>query len=62
MNLRDECFCGDSYGSYGTAESNKLKCDIKCSIDRRQICGGYHTNSVYCTGAGIFINFFSINY
>jgi hypothetical protein len=40
-----ECFCGDSYGRLGRAPENE--CNMKCSADARQICGGVWRNSVY---------------
>ena len=55
--VRDECFCGDSYGSYGTATSRNRRCDFKCSKDKREMCGGDHANAVYCSGKCIIILF-----
>jgi choice-of-anchor C domain-containing protein len=37
------CFCGNSYGKYGVANN----CNMKCSGDQNQICGGTWANSVY---------------
>ncbi|MCP4342385.1 MAG: hypothetical protein GY799_26790 [Desulfobulbaceae bacterium] len=37
------CFCGDSYGSYGKADN----CDMTCSGNAKEICGGPWANSVY---------------
>lgn len=38
-----QCFCGNTYGKYGTAEN----CDMKCSGDSSKICGGTWANTVY---------------
>jgi len=38
-----QCFCGNSYGSYGRATN----CDMECSGDKSQMCGGSWANSVY---------------
>lgn len=38
-----QCFCGNSYGRYGKSKS----CNMHCSGDRNQICGGVWANSVY---------------
>jgi len=37
-----ECFCGDSYGSYGTSSG----CTMDCT-DGPGVCGGGYANSVY---------------
>jgi len=37
------CFCGNSYGKYGVADN----CNMACSGDQNQICGGSWANSVY---------------
>ena len=55
--LRDECFCADSFGSYGTAESRGRRCDMTCIKNRRRTCGGDHANAVYCTGASMILIF-----
>ena len=39
------CFCGDSYGAYGTS----LGCIDQCSGDVSETCGGSSANSVYRT-------------
>ena len=38
-----ECWCGNSYGKYGSANN----CDMRCSGDPSQTCGGFAANSVY---------------
>ena len=42
------CLCGNSYGKFGEASN----CNMKCTGDSSQICGGYNANSVYGTGVG----------
>lgn len=37
------CFCGNSYGRYGTATN----CTTPCAGDSTKICGGYSSNGVY---------------
>lgn len=37
------CFCGNSYGKYGTATN----CDMKCGGNPAEMCGGSFANSVY---------------
>ena len=37
------CFCGNQYGSYGEANN----CNMNCSGNIDQICGGSWANSVY---------------
>lgn len=43
------CLCGNSYGKFGTADN----CNMKCTGDSSQICGGYNSNSVYGTGVSV---------
>lgn len=38
-----QCFCGNNYGIYGKAEN----CNMRCSGNPGQICGGIWSNSVY---------------
>ena len=40
-----QCFCGNSYGSYGLATN----CNMNCAGNTNEICGGYSTNSIYST-------------
>lgn len=40
------CLCGDSYDQFGPATN----CDMPCTGDASQMCGGYNANSVYATG------------
>lgn len=37
------CFCGDSYGKFGKADN----CNMACSGNASEICGGSWANSVY---------------
>jgi hypothetical protein len=38
-----QCFCGNSYGSFGKSDH----CDMECAGNPSQICGGRWANSVY---------------
>jgi hypothetical protein len=40
------CLCGNSYGKFGKANN----CNMTCTGDSRQNCGGYNSNAVYATG------------
>jgi hypothetical protein len=42
-----QCFCGNSYGSYGSSSN----CNMSCSGDADSdfVCGGTWANSVYQT-------------
>ena len=40
------CFCGNSYGRLGPARN----CDMRCTGNSGEICGGSWANSVYSTG------------
>jgi hypothetical protein len=42
---RNKCFCGNSYGSHGL----DTNCNIPCSGNSIQICGGANSNSIYQT-------------
>ena len=42
----NQCFCGDTYGSYGPSTS----CNLACGGNASETCGGYYANSVYRTG------------
>lgn len=48
IQYSESCLCGNSYGKYGTATN----CNMKCTGDNGQICGGINANSIYTTGAG----------
>ena len=45
----ESCLCGNSYGRYGAANS----CNMVCTGDRGQVCGGFNANSVYATGIAV---------
>jgi len=38
-----QCFCGNTYGQSGSAAN----CNMPCSGNQNQICGGFWANSVY---------------
>ena len=42
-----ECYCGNTYGSYGTASSRGKSCNMACPNKTTDICGGAGVNSVY---------------
>ncbi len=45
--LSYQCYCGNKYGSYGTAESKGKNCNKTCTKNVNEICGGHFANSVY---------------
>ena len=50
MSSSTECYCGDSYGSYGLAKDNGVSCDISCPNEKNEVCGGDNANWIYVTG------------
>ncbi len=40
-----ECYCDNSYGVYGIG--NLTDCNMPCSGNNQQICGGRWRNSIY---------------
>ncbi|XP_058831412.1 xylosyltransferase oxt [Topomyia yanbarensis] len=48
-----ECFCGDELPK-ASAKLPDSSCNMKCSGDPRQACGGYFTTNVYETGIAKF--------
>lgn len=48
VQYSESCLCGNSYGKFGTSNN----CNMKCTGDPSQICGGINSNSVYSTGGG----------
>ena len=46
MQYSESCLCGNSYGRFGAAGN----CNMACTGDRAQVCGGANANSVYSTG------------
>ena len=45
--LRNECYCGNAYGSYGPAVSRGVSCNMSCTVNKLEICGGSNANSIY---------------
>lgn len=43
----ESCLCGNTYGRYGSATN----CNMKCTGDPGQNCGGSSANAIYSTGA-----------
>lgn len=46
VQYSESCLCGNNYGKYGVADN----CNMKCTGDGSQICGGYSSNGIYATG------------
>jgi hypothetical protein len=46
VQYSESCLCGNSYGRFGTSNN----CNMRCTGDQSQICGGINANSVYTTG------------
>jgi hypothetical protein len=42
----ESCLCGNSYGRYGPADN----CNMPCTGDGSQTCGGFYANMVFSTG------------
>ena len=44
-----ECYCGNKYGLYGRVDSATAAsvCDVQCTGNGLQICGGTLLNSIY---------------
>ena len=49
-----QCHCGNQYNSHGEVQKNK--CNLKCSGNSKQKCGGNVQKSIYYTGIGKFPN------
>ena len=45
VQYSESCLCGNRYGQFGPANN----CDMACTGDPGQICGGLNSNSVYAT-------------
>ena len=43
--FRGDCFCGNTYNKYVTDSS----CNVPCTGNSAQICGGISQNSIYKT-------------
>ena len=39
------CFCDNNYGAYGTTTT----CNMACTGDSSELCGGSMTNQIYYT-------------
>ena len=39
----NQCFCDNRYGKYGRTDN----CNMKCSGNNKEICGGFWANSIY---------------
>lgn len=46
VQFSESCLCGNTYGQFGAAAN----CDMPCTGDASQICGGMNSNMVYSTG------------
>lgn len=56
LQNRFMCFCGNSYGKYGSSNS----CNQACYTRPRYKCGGITSNSVYTTGLSkSFVSYFT---
>ena len=49
----NQCFCGNRYGRYGQATD--ADCNMRCSGNQAQLCGGNWRNSVYQHAGAPFI-------
>ena len=47
VQFGNECWCGNSYGSQGTAASLGRTCSSACSGASSETCGGSGANTVY---------------
>ncbi len=45
FKIRQECYCGQSYGKYGVPQSDD--CTLTCPNSKSQICGGKNSNSIW---------------
>ena len=43
LQFASHCFCGNAHGRFGPAQN----CDMACSGDGSEICGGEWANAVY---------------
>lgn len=46
VQYAESCLCGNAYGRFGAAQT----CNMPCTGNRGQTCGGANANSVYSTG------------
>ena len=47
VQFGNECYCGNSYGSLGTAASAGRSCNMACPGATGTTCGGNQTNDIY---------------
>src|SRR5262249_53265626 len=52
VQYTSECWCGNSYGRYGTSTN----CTMTCSGDSTQICGGAWANDVEAVNGAARVN------
>ncbi|XP_077866480.1 uncharacterized protein LOC144354689, partial [Saccoglossus kowalevskii] len=45
VQYSSQCFCGDDYDEYGALDESS--CNMKCTGDSSEICGGTWANAVY---------------
>ena len=46
----NECHCGNSYGTFGTAAAYGRSCTTPCAGSSNEICGAPSTNKIFSTG------------
>ncbi len=51
-----ECYCGETYGSYGNATSQGKSCKIPCINNKNETCGGAYANSIYQIDSSSCVN------
>ncbi|XP_068710707.1 uncharacterized protein [Montipora foliosa] len=51
------CFCGTTYSRYGRLRDEH--CTMRCTGNFKEICGGFMRNSIYYTGVGQAIPYFT---
>ena len=47
--LSNECYCGNVFGTYGLAINSGYSCNMPCTGNSNEICGGGNANSIYLT-------------
>lgn len=43
LQYGNDCYCDNTYDKYGKADN----CNMSCSGNKNEVCGGYWANSVY---------------
>ncbi|KAK2573072.1 WSC domain-containing protein, partial [Acropora cervicornis] len=51
------CFCGTTYSRYGRLRNEQ--CNMRCTGNYKEICGGFLRSSLYYTGVGQAIPYFT---